>query len=112
MTIFKVKYSHGMLKHPRDRKRTVVIAFVGIELICELTKAIEENELLEASGMYGDPDVGEPIEYDHVVIEHDGGTVDIEFYNKGISLAIGDDEQERRIFRVCALLHRLASRGK
>ena len=112
MNISKVKYSRGMLKNTRDRKRTHVVTFVGDEISLDLSKAILENHLLDAGGTYGDPDVGDPIEYDHLVIVHDGGTVDIEFYNKGISLAMGDHERERQIFRVCTMLHRLAEKGK
>jgi hypothetical protein len=101
-----------MLKNPRDRKRDYVIAFVGDEMPQELSKAIAENEILDLDGTFGDPALGEPIEYDHVVIEHDRGKTEIEFYNKGITLAMGDNEEDKRIFRVCVLLHQLAVTGK
>jgi hypothetical protein len=112
MVISRIDYSHGMLKNPRDRRRDRVIAFVGNEIPLELAQAVEENDILGESGSYGDPDVGSPIEYDHLVIAHDRGKTEIEFFNKGISIALGDDERERRIFRVCVVLYRLAVRGK
>lgn len=77
-----------------------------------MSRAIAENNILDISGTFGNPNVGDPIEYDHIVIEHEGGIVHIEFFNKGISLLMGNDEQEKRIFRVCVVLQRLATRGK
>jgi hypothetical protein len=39
---------------------------------------------------------------------HDEGSVDIEFYNRGISLIFGDVEREKQIHRVCCVLRNLS----
>ena len=97
-----------MLKNLRDRKRFAVIAFVGDEIPPDLLTAIRDNQLLDAAGTYGDPEAGRPIEYDHLTIVHDEGSVDIEFYNRGISLIFGDVEREKQIHRVCCVLRNLS----
>ncbi len=80
---------------------------MGKDIPRELFTGIHDNHLLEAGGNYGDPDAGKPIEYDHLVIEHPKGRTEIAFYNRGISLLLGDNETERRIHRVCAILQGL-----
>jgi hypothetical protein len=44
--------------------------------------ALLDHHLLDLGGTYGDPDAGDPIQYDELRIEHDRGDVEIVVYNR------------------------------
>ncbi len=43
-----------------------------------------DRRLLDLGGTYGDPEAGEPIQYDELRIEHDQGDVEIVVYNRAV----------------------------
>ena len=59
-----------------------------------LTPALRNRDL---GGTYGDPEAGDPIQYDGLRIEHDEGNVEIVVYNRAILLFVTDSEVVRRI---------------
>jgi len=67
----------------------------------EIVVAIHDNETLGAAGEYGDPLVGDPLEYDELTIEHAGGTTRIALYNRSIMLLTTNEEFYKRVHRVC-----------
>jgi len=48
--------------------------------------ALLAHHLLDLGGAYGDPNGGDPIQYDELRIEHDQGDVEIVVYNRAILL--------------------------
>ena len=46
--------------------------------------ALLAHHLLDLGGTYGDPSVGDPIQYDNLRIEHDRGEVEIVVYNHAV----------------------------
>ena len=102
--LLKIKYQYGMLKTQNDHSDVKEIVLSENQITPEIMKCIEDNQLLQISGIYGDPDVGDPIEYDHLSIEHEGGITEITFYNRGISLFLGNNETHSKIHRVCSVL--------
>lgn len=96
-----------MIQSVKKLKGLHEVVFSGAKIPGKVIAAIVENHLFEAGGEYGDPEAGEPIQYDHLIIEHSEGRVEITFYNRGISLLFGDSEVERQIHRVCSILERL-----
>jgi hypothetical protein len=48
--------------------------------------ALLDHHLLDLGGTYGDPQAGEPIQYDELRIGHDLGDVEIVVYNRAILL--------------------------
>ena len=107
MAISRVFYQHGMVQSVKKLKGLEQLDFSCDEIPADVLTAIEENNILQTAGEYGDRDAGEPIQYDHLVVEHSGGRTEITFYNRGISLLFGDSETERQIHRVCVILERL-----
>ncbi len=103
-TVSNIEYQYGMLRTQNDRSGVKEIVLSELQMTPEIMKCIEDNQLLQASGTYGDPDVGDPIEYDHLSIEHESGITEITFYNRGISLLFGDNETHSQIHRVCCVL--------
>ncbi|MBI2363747.1 MAG: hypothetical protein HYV01_01915, partial [Deltaproteobacteria bacterium] len=74
--IHRVTYRHGLVDDD-DLEELAGLERVELEgdtISREIVVAIHDNQLLEASGEYGDPLVGDPLEYDELTIEHAGGT--------------------------------------
>ena len=46
--------------------------------------ALLDHHLLDLAGIYGDPEAGDPIQYDQLRIEHDQGAVEIIVYNRAV----------------------------
>ena len=51
-----------------------------------------DQHALDLGGTYGVPEVGDPIQYDELRIEHDQGEVEIVVYNRAILLFTTDSE--------------------
>ena len=64
------------------------------------------------AGTYGDPETGDPIQYDELRNEHDQGEVEIVVYNRAILLFTTDSEPVRRIHEVCCRLDDIATRPR
>jgi len=47
---------------------------------CDGLSRDRDHDLLDLTGTYGDPDAGDPIEYDELRIENDQGAVEIEVH--------------------------------
>ena len=71
-----------------------------------------DHHLLDLAGTYGDPQAGDPIQYDELRFEHDQGAVEIVVSNRAILLFATDDEAVRRIHQVCSRLDDLATRHR
>src|SRR5713101_2591928 len=66
------------------------------------------DHLLDLGGTYGDPNAGDPIQYDELRIEHDQGDVEIVVYNRAILLLRTDSDAVKRIHQVCCRLDDIA----
>jgi hypothetical protein len=109
MAILRVVYRHGIVKNAKNLKGLTEEVFSGNKIPRDVIAAIEENNLLDAGGTYGDPDTSEPLQYDYLKIDHSNGRLEITFYNRGMSMLSADDETEQQIDRVCLVLERLAT---
>ena len=67
-----------------------------------------DHHLLDLGGTYGDPETGDPIQYDELRIKHDQGEVEIVVYNRAILLFRTESEAVRRIHQVCCCLDDIA----
>ena len=74
--------------------------------------ALLDHDLLDLGGTYGDPNAGDPIQYDELRIEHEEGDVEIVVYNRAILLFTTDSEPVRRIHEVCCRLDDIATRPR
>jgi hypothetical protein len=71
-----------------------------------------DAQLVNLGGAYGDPEAGDPIQYDHIRIEHERGAVEITVHNRAILLFTTDSEAIRRIHQVCCRLDDIAGRHR
>ena len=106
--IERVVYRSGFVKRLRESRHLPAITFEAADLPEDVV-ALVDAHLLDLGGTYGDPSVGDPIQYDELRIEHDQGAVEIVVYNRAI-LFRTDTEAVRRIHQVCCRLEDLAPR--
>lgn len=90
-----------------DPEKSSQRSWDGDSVPAPVLEAIGREGLLELGGVSGDPTLGEPMEYDHLALFTDVGPVEIEFYNRGLTLFTTDDEVHRRIHRVLSMLQRI-----
>lgn len=99
----RIEYRHGMLERgmrPEDLPLSVWHRAMAPK---ELIQAIAEEDLYSLAGVYGDPEVGDPVEYDYLKLVLIDGIVEITVFNRGLTLFFSDDPRLRRIHR--ALWH-------
>ena len=84
MQILGINYARGMLESVREKKVEEKYELAGDEIPQDLLESIERNRLLEMEGEYGDERAGNPVEYEHLVIETPERNVSIEVYNRGL----------------------------
>jgi len=102
--IERIEYRHGMLDDGAEPDALPVRTWRGNDLPEELRSAVFDEGILELGGVYGDPDVGDPVQYDHLKIFLDDEVVHIEFFNRAIALLFADEERFRQIHRVLCKL--------
>lgn len=107
VNIAALEYRRGMLDNVSEAARIKPKRWVGSEIPKDVMELIHKDKILDLPGSYGDPAVGNPIEYQHLKIIHGDGATEIEYYNLGIAIFSGEDGVTQRIFRVMAKLTRL-----
>ena len=111
----QIEYPKGILEKGIKPESLPAKVWHGARIPANVRKAINDEDLLNLGGIYGDESVGDPVEYDHLRLVltpacHDGGgagrdeVVEIEVFNRGITLFTTDDEKVRRRHRVLCKL--------
>ena len=100
-TIKKLVYKSGMVYDLALKKHCPSIKYSDSTLPSEITALIEEKNILDLEGSYGDKEGYSPIQYNKLTLKATNGkeTV-IEFYNRAMSLIKTDDETLKSIHRV------------
>lgn len=100
----QIEYRKGMLEKGMKPDGLPVKAWRGAKIHAEIRKAINEEDILNLGGVYGDENAGDPVEYDHLRLVLTDDAVEITVFNRGIMLFTSDDERVRRIHRVLCKL--------
>ncbi len=100
----QIEYRRGMLESGMKPDDLPVRTWHGAKIPAEVRKSINEEDILNLGGVYGDKDAGDPVEYDHLRLILTDDVVEIEFFNRGITLFMTDDEKVKRIHRVLCKL--------
>ena len=103
----QIEYRRGMLESGMKPDDLPVKTWRGAKIPPEVRKSINEEDILNLGGVYGDKDAGDPVEYDHLRLILTDDVVEIEVLNRGITLIITDDERVKRIHRVLCKLDRV-----
>ena len=100
----QIEYRQGMLEKGIKPEDLPAKVWSGTEIPAEVRKAINDENLLNLGGIYGDKNAGDPVEYDNLKLVLNEDTVEITVFNRGITLFTSDDEKVRRIHRVLCKL--------
>jgi len=100
----QIEYRHGMLDAGTKVNDLPVRTWRGAKIPAEVQKSINEEDILNLGGVYGDKEAGDPIEYDHLRLVLTADVVEIEVFNRGITLFMTNDEKVKRIHRVLCKL--------
>ena len=96
----RIEYRKGLLEKGMKADGLPVKVWRGTEIPEDVREAINEENLLNLGGVYGDKNAGDPVEYDHLKLVLNDDTVEITVFNRGITLLMSDDERVRHIHRV------------
>lgn len=102
----RIEYRRGMLDAGRRPEDLPVRTWSGAQVPSEVRASIHDEDLLNLGGVHGTKGTGDPTEYDHLNLVLTDGTVEIEVFNRGITLFTTDDENVKRIHRVLCKLDR------
>ncbi len=111
----KIEYRRGILGKGMKPENLPVKVWRGAKIPADVRAAVNEEDLLNLGGVFGDRNRGDPVEYDNLKLilspacrdARGAGrddTVEITVFNRGITLFTSDDEKVRRIHRVLCKL--------
>jgi hypothetical protein len=100
----RIEYRKGMLEKGINPENLPLKVWRGGKIPANDHAAVNEEDLLNLGGVYGDRSAGDPVEYDHLRLILTDDTVEITVFNRGIRLFTSDDEKLRRIHRVLCKL--------
>jgi len=102
----QIEYRKGMLEKGMKPEGLSVKVWRGATIPTEVRKAVNEENVLNLGGVYGDKRAGDPVEYDNLKLVLTDNMVEITVFNRGIMLFTSDDERIKRIHRVLCKLDR------
>ena len=111
----QIEYRKGMLEKGMKPENLPLKVWRGGKIPANVRAAVNEEDLINLGGVFGDRNAGDPVEYDHLRLiltpacrdARGAGrddTVEITVFNRGITLFTSDDEKVRRIHRVLCKL--------
>jgi len=100
----QIEYRREMLEPGMKPDDLPVKTWRGAKIPGEVRRSINEENVLNLGGVYGDNDAGDPIEYDHLRLVLTNDVVEIEVFNREITLFMTEDEKVKRIHLVLCKL--------
>jgi hypothetical protein len=99
----KIKYYHAMLENINERSKLSLKEYQESDIPENILSILKMNKHFKSSKIFGDKDLGEPIEYEKLVVSKDGEDDKVfEYYNKGIHYMMYGGENEKPIFQMFA----------
>ena len=102
----QIEVRQGMLEKGVKPESLPVKVWRGAGIPADVRKAINEENVLNLGGVYGDRRLGDPVQYDQLRLVLTDDTVEITVFNRGIMLLMSNDERIRRIHRVLGRLEK------
>ena len=100
----QIEYRSGMLESGMKLDDLPAMVWRGAKIPADVRKSINEEDILNLGGTYGDEHAGDPVEYDHLRLVLTDDVVEIKVFNRGITLFMTDDEKVKRIHRLLCKL--------
>lgn len=100
----KIKYVRAMVDNFKEVDSLRLYEYDESDLPNEILEIIKTHKDFSRSNTFGQKDLGEPQEYEKLIIEDSSASREFEYFNKGIYyMAIGG-EKDRPVFQVFAHL--------
>ena len=101
--IERIEYTWGFSERGdlEDLEGRITRKYESPKIPDRVIESFEKEQISELEGQFGDAQLGEPIEIDHLIITTNGATKTIRIFNRGISLLFTDDKVMRRLHRFC-----------
>lgn len=94
-----VKYVHDFIHGKKEKKRAALAIYEEREISPEVMEILRNDEAFSKSRVFGDPRLGEPMEYEKLVVVDEDGEKTFEYFNKGIHYMTQSGEPARRLFQ-------------
>jgi hypothetical protein len=91
-----------MLEDIQDRSTVKLLEFPFNSVSEEIIDILRNNEAFQESAVFGEQGLGEPEEYEKLIIEDENGCREFEYFNKAIWYMGRGGEKERPVFQVFA----------
>lgn len=92
-----------MLENVEDRRGLILKQYQEADIPENILSILKKNKHFKSSKTFGNKNLGEPIEYEKLIISNEGEDEKIfEYYNKGIHYMLHCGENEKPIFQVFA----------
>ncbi len=99
-----IKYIHKMVSNFKTVDSLKLIKYDESDLPDNIIQIIKTHKELSKSNTFGEKDLGDPQEYEKLIIEDSSGTKEFEYFNKGIYFMMKGREEDRPVFQVFAHL--------
>lgn len=106
-----ITYKRGMIKNLKEKENLPIHKYDWDLIPKNILDLIKDNKIMEIGGVYGDPKVGNPIQYDHLTIEYEGKVTTIEAFNITMFLAFAEDPYIKRVFQVLVQFQLMARKS-
>jgi hypothetical protein len=97
-----VKYVHEIIRGSKEKARAPLATYEEREISPAVMEILRSDEAFRKSRVFGDPRLGEPVEYEKLVVAEEEGEKTFEYFNKGIHYMTQSGEPARRIFQAFA----------
>ena len=92
-----------MLENIDDQNKLSLKEYLDSDIPENILSILKKNRHFKSSKIFGNKDLGEPIEYEKLIVSTEGEDEKVfEYYNKGIHYMMYGGENERPIFQVFA----------
>ena len=98
----RIQYTHTMLKRLKDAPSVRLEDMPLEDIPSHIQEIISNHKAFSESHTFGRPGLGNPEEYEKLVISEGDGTKTFEYFNKGIHFMTTGTEDDRPVFQVFA----------
>ncbi len=107
--IQSMRYRWSLFKSPEDfdlSKAVKSASFDAPNVPNAVVDSFRAEKIVDLSGEYGDPSVGDPVEVDFFQAQTSEGEIRIHVFNRGASMFMGDDPRLVRLHRFFCVLQK------
>lgn len=98
--ISSITFRSGMVDKLSETSKCPAIILNAPEIPADILKQMQEDDYKSLKVRYGDPSLGEPIQYDYLEIASSSGVKTLEVFNRAILLLSNNTDETRRVHRI------------